>query len=116
MRRRRHLGSKGVALLEAIIALAILSIGGLSTLGVVTEALKAQHDARAREETITTSSRVLAAMTLLQGKELDQRLGAREVGEFVVKVSRPEKRLFRLAISETKYPEVELLVTVVYKP
>lgn len=114
--RQGRLGSKGVALLEVIIALAILSIGGLSTLGVVSEALRAQHGAAAREETVTTAGRILAAMTLLQGRELDQRLGARKVGEFEVEVSRPEKKLYRLAISEKTYPAVELLVTVVFKP
>ena len=106
----------GVALLEAIIALAVLSIGGLSTVALVDGTLSAQADAQAREEQLATASRVLAAVTLLHGRELDQRIGMREVGEFLVVVSRPEKALYRLGISDVNAPDVELLVTVVYKP
>jgi Tfp pilus assembly protein PilV len=106
----------GVALLEAILALAILSIGGLSTVALVDGTLRAQFDAAAREEQLATASRVLAATTLLHARELDQRVGVRQVGEFLIGVSRPEKNLYRLAISEVHAPDVELLVTMVHRP
>jgi type II secretory pathway component PulJ len=115
-RLRLAAGTRGVALLEAIIALAILSIGGLSTLVLVDESLRAEREAQVREELITISSRVLSAMTLLQRGELDQRLGSHDVGELMVRVTRPEKSLYRLAIAEKKHPDVDLLVTVVFKP
>jgi type II secretory pathway pseudopilin PulG len=106
----------GVALLEAIIALAVLSIAGLSTVALVDSTLKAQFEMHAREQQLATASRVLAAATLLHGPELDQRIGSREIGEFLLSVGRPEKRLYRLAISDVHVPEEDLLVTVVHKP
>ena len=111
-RRSRH----GVALLETLIALAILSIAGLSVVVLVDSLIRAQAEAVKREETITTAGRVLAAVTLLRREELDQRLGSRELGEFVLGIQRPERSLYRIAISEEAFPAVELLATVVYRP
>jgi type II secretory pathway pseudopilin PulG len=105
-----------VALLETLIALAILSVAGLSVVALVDSLIGAQAEAVQREATLTTAGRVLAAATLLWREELDQRLGSREVGEFVLAVQRPEKTLYRIAISEQAVPAVELLVTVVYRP
>jgi type II secretory pathway component PulJ len=107
---------RGVALLEALIALAILGTAGLSVVAVVDATLRAQAMAVQRETTLATASRVLAAATLLTREEFDQRLGTRAVGEFVLDVQRPEKTLYRLGISEKAHPAAELLVTVVYRP
>ncbi len=112
----RHRSRSGVALLEALIALAILSVAGLSVVALVDSLVRAQAAAMHRERTLTSAGRVLAAATLLRREELDQRLGTREVGEFVLDVQRPEKSLYRIAIGETAVPAVELLVTVVHRP
>ena len=106
----------GVALLEAMIALAILSVSGLSVVSLVNQLIRTQAEAIHREDTMNTASRVLAVTTLLKRQELDQRLGTREVGEFLVAIQRPEKALYRIAISEREAPASELLVTVVYRP
>lgn len=107
---------RGVALLEVLIALAILSMGGLGTVAVVDSAIRSQADMAQRENTIRTAGRVLAALTLLKPNELTQRLGKYRLGEFVVGISRPEPALFRVALSEVQAPEHEVLVTVVYRP
>ena len=93
---------RGIALLEALVALAILSTAGVAFVGLGRAAVEAD--------------RFLTATTLLRRQELDERLGHHEVGEFVVHIQRPEPTLYRLAIAETVAPEVELLVTVVYRP
>ena len=49
-------------------------------------------------------------------RELDQRLGRRGVGEFLVAVQRPERTLYRIALLQSRSPEVEDLVTVIYRP
>lgn len=107
--------SRGVALLEALVALAILSVAGVSLVGVVSAGLRAEEEARRRERTLAAEERVLAAMTLLNRTELDQRIGRRTVGEFFVGVQRPERTLYRIAIGETRSPQVEDLVTVVFR-
>jgi prepilin-type N-terminal cleavage/methylation domain-containing protein len=105
---------RGVALLEVLIALAILSISGLATAAVVDSAVRAQGDMAKRENSVATASRVLAALTLLKANELTQRIGRHTLGEFTVHVSRPQPALYRIALGESTGPEI--LVTVVYRP
>jgi type II secretory pathway component PulJ len=107
---------RGVALLETLIALAILSVAGLSVVALVDSLIRTQSEATRREETLTTAGRVLGAATLLKKEELDQRLGTRETGEFFLDVQRPESSLYRIAIGESSAPTLELLVTVIYRP
>jgi Tfp pilus assembly protein PilV len=107
-------GESGVALLEVLVALAILSAGGIAIVSVLGAGLRAEHDARARERTVAAEERVLAAMTLLRREELDLRIGRHTVGEFAVTVQRPEPSVYRIAIG-AKETEVEDLVTVVYR-
>ncbi len=106
----------GIALLEVMIAMAILSMCGLSMVALVDSSLQARAQAQAREQEIVTASRVLAATTLLRAEELNQRLGVHNVGESRVSVSRPEKALYRLSICNSNAPQLELLVTVVNRP
>ncbi len=107
--------SRGVALLEALVALVILTTAGVSLVGLVAAGLQWEHDARDRERVLASEDRVLAAMTLLKRDDLDQRIGRHEIGEFVVAVQRPEPTLYRIAIAQPESPHVEDLVTVVYR-
>jgi hypothetical protein len=107
---------RGVALLEVLVALTILAASGLALVGLVSTGLAEERDARVRERTLTTEDRLLAALTLLTRPELDQRLGGHPVGEFVVDIARPEPTLYRLALAQAETPQVEDLVTVVYRP
>ena len=107
---------RGVALLEVLIALAILSIGGLATVALVDSAVRAQSDMAKRENSVATASRVMAALSLLKANELTQRIGDHQLGEFTVHVSRPQQALYRIALSEATVPGQEVLVTVVYRP
>ncbi len=110
MRNRR-----GIALLEVLVALAILGTAGLALVTLESAALGAQRDARAREHALAAEERVLAAMTLLKREEFDRRLGRHPVGEFLVEVERPERTLYRIAIGPADAPPMEDLVTVVYR-
>jgi hypothetical protein len=114
--RRTDLGRNGVALLEAMIALAILGGAGTAAISLVAAGLRSAAESRAREDTIINADRVLTATTLLLRSELDRRLGERRVGELVVRVARPEPTLYRLAVADATHPATELLVTVVYRP
>lgn len=109
-------GRAGFALLESLLALAILGTAGLSLVALVRSGLESEHKAREVEEVTASASRVLTAMSLLTRADLDQRLGTHPVGEFAVEVQRPERTLYRIAISSQAAPAVEMLVTVVYKP
>jgi hypothetical protein len=109
-------GERGVVLLEVLIALVILLTAGLAMVELVDVGLRAERDARLRERIVATEERVLAALTLLDRTELDQRIGRRELGEFIVDVQRPERALYRIALLQRESPQVEDLVTVIYRP
>jgi type II secretory pathway component PulJ len=106
---------RGVALLEVLVALAILSTSGLALVGLVNAGLSAEREARGREQTLVSEDRLLTGLTLLKREELDRRLGRHPLGEFQVDVERPERTLYRIALAQARSPEVEDLVTVVYR-
>jgi len=105
----------GIALLEVLVALAILSGAGLALLDFVTAGLRAERDARERERVLAVEERVLTALTLLKREELDRRLGRHPIGQLVADIERPERTLYRIALSQEQSPRVEDLVTVVYR-
>jgi len=109
-------GERGAMLLEAIVALAILSLAGAATVALTSAALRAEREMGEREAVILAADRVLAASALLTRTDLDRRLGRRDIGEFTIEVQRPEPALDRIAVAEARHPAVELLVTVVYRP
>ena len=106
---------RGAVLLEVIVALAILSIAGLSLVTLVDTGLADERRAAVREHELAAEERLLAALTLLKRPELDQRLGRHALGEFVVDIERPERTLYRIALARAESPQVEELVTVVYR-
>jgi type II secretory pathway pseudopilin PulG len=106
---------RGVVLLEVLVAVVILATAGIALVETVGASLRAEHDARRREVVLATEERLLAALALLNRRELDQRIGRRQIGEFVVDVQRPEPTLYRIAILRQESPHVEDLVTVVYR-
>ena len=106
---------RGVVLLEVLVALVVLTIAGIALMENVGAGLRAERDARDRETRLATEERLLAALTLLRRTDLDQRIGRRQIGEFVVDVQRPEGTLYRIAILQNQSPQVEDLVTVVYR-
>ena len=106
---------RGVVLLEVLVALTVLSVGALALVESVDAGLQAERRDRQREAVLASEERLLSAMTLLRRAELDQRLGRRPIGEFIVDVQRPEPTLYRIGVLQSDAPTVEDLVTVVYR-
>jgi type II secretory pathway component PulJ len=107
---------RGVALLEVLAAILILAAAGLGLVALVSAGTRAVTTARARERELADEERLLAAYTLLTRSDLDRRIGRREVGPYLADVQRPEQTLYRIALLRHEAPEVEDLVTVVYRP
>lgn len=107
---------RGIALLEVLAAIVILAIAGLSMVALVAQATDAARVAKGRETEQADESRLLSAETLLTRGDLDQRIGDRVAGPYVVTVGRPEASLYRIAVGRTTAPGVEDLVTVVFRP
>lgn len=110
MRRER-----GVALLEVLVAVLILGVAGLALVELIAGGTRAVAGARDRERELADEERLLAAWTLLRREELDQRIGERAVGPYVMRVQRPERGLYRIAVQRKEAPEVEEVVTVVWR-
>jgi type II secretory pathway component PulJ len=106
---------RGIALLEVLVAVVILTIAGLSLVTLVAQATASTAAARDREAEQADEDRLLAATTLLTRQDLDLRLGSRDVGPYTVTVARPEPTLYRIAVGREPVATVEDLVTVVYR-
>ncbi|HET7024571.1 MAG TPA: hypothetical protein VFI39_05145 [Gemmatimonadales bacterium] len=107
---------RGVALLEALIALAILGIAGVSLVGLLVDVNRGEWSFEARELRSERADQLLTHLSLEDKRGLDIRLGRRAVGEFVTDVERPEPGLYRVAVADSAAPDAPLLVTVVYRP
>jgi hypothetical protein len=107
--------NRGVVLLEVLVAVVILATAGIALTETVSAGLRAERAARSREATLASEERLLAAHTLLTRSELDQRIGRRAIGEFVIDIQRPEPTLYRVAVLQQDSRNVEDLVTVVYR-
>lgn len=107
---------KGVVLLEALVAVAVLSVIGVSAIGFVAASLEGSTRLAEREEELLAASNVLTAMALLSRAELDERIGLREVADFVVWVDRPERDLYRLGVAPADHPAAEVISTLVFRP
>ena len=111
-----RLDRSGVVLLEVMVALAILVTAGLSLVAVAAESLGALKQSTVREAELREASRLLTAGALLSRRDLDLRLGDHAVGEFVMRVQRPEPALYRISVAATGHPDADLLATIVFRP
>jgi hypothetical protein len=107
---------RGVVLLEVLAAALILTVAGLSLTELAAAGVRAAARAGERERVAMDEDRLMTAYSLLLGGDLDLRLGDRDVGPYRVRVERPEPALYRVAISEQRSPDVQDLVTVLYRP
>ena len=106
---------RGAVLLEVLIALTVLATAGSALVTLLDRAVAAQVAARESERRIESADRLLTALSLLSRADLEQRIGVHRVGEFIVRVERPEPTLFRVAIAAAETPLEAMLVTVVYR-
>lgn len=107
--------ARGVTLIEAIVALTIVSISIAAMLYAVGTTMTQQAITRDREELLERAGRVMSTYALMSRAELDQRIGQQPVRGFHVRVRRPRSRLYRLSLSDSLFPDQELLVTLVFR-
>jgi type II secretory pathway component PulJ len=104
---------RGVALLEVLVALAVLGLAGLALVEVSAQALRALDHAEAVERRIGDEDRLLAAYSLLNRRDLGQRAGLHRVGPYDVRVDRLDLALFRITVGPAGEPAD--LATAVYR-
>ena len=106
---------QGAVLIEVLAAIAILSVAGIALVELVGAGASSTRIAAQREAEVADQERLLTAWSLLSRTDLDRRIGRREVGQYFVEVQRPERGLYRLAIGRVEAPQMEELVTVVWR-
>lgn len=104
---------RGALLLEVLAALTIFGVAALSAIGLLRQATDSEQRASAHEIRLADMDRLLAAHSLLRREELDQRLGTRINGPYLVEVQRPRPDLYRIAIGDSSVID---LATLVYRP
>ena len=105
---------RGVALLEALVALVILGVVSTVLLAATASAYRVVVVARETESTLRAASRLLDAATLWSRAELDQRLGDRVQGPMVMRIDRITPTVYQLSLRDSANSQ-ELLRTAVYR-
>ena len=103
----------GAALLEAIAALAILSIAGITTLLLMRESSRAVASSRVSESQMSRATAFLDAVALWPADELDRSLGARMLDEWRLLVDRAGS-VYTVSLADTASGRV-LLTTGLYR-
>jgi len=111
----RNLERRGVALLEIVVALVLVSITGLGLVVLVQQTMKSLQDVQRVERETTAASSTLERLTLLGADALDARQGTSRVGTLDVRVARVDAKLYGVAVSDTLTDHV-IVYTVLYRP
>ena len=114
----RH-GERGartvVVLLEALIALVILTTAGAIVVTMSAEAASAVRRARIAESNMRKANALFAALSIWSREDLDRHLGDRAEGQWILRVDRPAPAIYTAALTDTA-THVELLRTSLYRP
>jgi hypothetical protein len=110
-RKPRH----GVALLEAIVALTILTVTALATVGMVRQGIDTARRAEVAGAEIRRASAFMDAIALWPRADLDRHLGNRAEGPWLLTIDRPTPTLYLVALADS-LSRRELLRTALYRP
>ena len=116
-RTRCRVGGRrdGVALLEALVALVILTIAGLSATIAVRQGFESVRRAEVADTEMRAASAFIDAVALWTRTDLDQHLGNRSEGVWRLQIDRPVPTLYLIELSDSTGTRV-LLRTALYRP
>lgn len=103
----------GTILLEAVIALAVVSVAAVVLLSLALQSVASAEQLRYSEERLVAASVFLDKVALWSSIEYDQRLGERQQGEWRLRILRPAPALYDLTLMDAS--GVELLRTAQYR-
>ena len=106
---------RGLALLEALVALAILSTAGLALAAQVHETVTVTGRSADAESRIVEAGEFLTVVSLWSRADLDRHLGDRPTGPWRLRVLRRNEWLYEVALADSA-GRATLLATVLYRP
>lgn len=105
----------GVVLLEALIALTLVSVGAIATLSLSRADAESAARLLERSREIHAASDFLESVSLWTRGEFDARLGTRQQGPYLLRILRPQPTVYTLELLDDAH-ERRLLVTAVFRP
>ena len=106
---------RGTALLESLIALFVVGVAGLSLMSLASACVERVRRATIADRESAVASALLEAVSLWSRDELEQRLGRRSQGPFVLDVQPTTSQLFTIVVSDSTEGQ-RLLATQLYRP
>ena len=110
----KRLGDAGAVLLEVLVALTILSVGGTAAVLATAESARAVAHARERDRELRAAGAFMEVVALWPREDLDRRLGDRRQGPWVLRVDRPDRRLYVVELRDSA--GTALLRTSLFRP
>jgi type II secretory pathway pseudopilin PulG len=92
---------RGAALLEALVALALLGTVGSAAAWSATESLQAVQRMHTREAEQRAADRFFTAVSLWPREDLDRHLGSHPQGRWRLRVDRPLPSIYAITLSDT---------------
>lgn len=89
---------RGMTLLEVVVAITLLLVGGTSLVGMMLQATDAVAQMHERERALRDASRFLEAVALWPRTDLDLRLGEHPQGDWRLRVTRVTPTLYELVL------------------
>ncbi len=115
MRRADRRARPGVVLLEALIALVILTTAGAAAVTIVAESAHDVQRIRSSESEMRAASAFFDAVSLWSRDDLDRHRGTHRQGAWLMRVDRPTPTLYVAILTDT-IARTELLRTSLYRP
>lgn len=114
-RGRASVGRRGVALLEAMLALAILATAATALVSLTAASAAAVRQAREGEAELRAAHAFFEAVALWSRADLDRHLGGRAQHPWRLAVSRPARALYVVVLTDSTGRR-ELLRTALHRP
>jgi prepilin-type N-terminal cleavage/methylation domain-containing protein len=111
---RRAAGRDGLALLEVVIALAVLSMVALGAMTLSAQSADAVRRARTADGEMRAMSAYLDVISLWPREDLDRHLGERSQGAWMLRVNRVAPTLYEVALRDSA-AAMPALSTVLYR-
>lgn len=108
-------GRSGSVLLESLVALTMVVTAGVALLSLMQAGMRSETRIASEERTYEEATTLLGALSLLNTKDLDQRIGGATIGRFALSVTRPEPSVYRVSLARASNAEKELVVTLLYR-
>lgn len=105
---------RGAVLLEAIVALVILSVAGTAAVTLVSQSADSVRRARVADEEMREANAFFHAVALWTRDDLDRRLGERPQGRWKLLIQRPTPTLYEVVLTDSALTR-EVLRTTLYR-